>query len=264
MAYINERSGIHLTDPCPWRSNMKLHPYTLPVLGIALSLFFITSCAGNGSTTLPRKTIQLLDEHGWNFAGMKASDLEALESTRIHDRYYLLEEAPEDVWASYLGSDPARQWTGPIARFAALYDPDADILFTPGQLPIPGLEVGQILFLDLTIEFIVHFPTAFMITRIDEDSRIFVFKYLEGNPAQGMQEVSLYRLSDDAGAKTLIRHRSWFENNTGIRDRLYPSYHEQAIDEFHANVAKANGMNIKVTNAKKLQKKGLVPGGLPL
>ena len=240
--------------------NTKRLAFTCSVL--ILSALLLSSCSG--SEDIPKNTRLLLDTLGWDFHRIHPSELENVELATIHDRYYLANESAGKLWRDYLDSDPASQWTGPMANFAGLYDSESDQFYTCTDHDIPGFAVGQVMFLDLVVEHIKHFPTAFVITEIDENRKAFVFKYIEGNPAEGMQQVQFIPLSGENGSRTLIRHRSWFINNSGIRNRLYPAYHEHAIDEFHSHVARAADFRIRVISEKKLTKKGLIPLDPPL
>lgn len=234
------------------------------LLFFALALIFATTACSSQKDELPKKTQALLDDYGWRFEDLKASNFEEMEDATVHDRYYLVTEEADVVWEMYLESDPSLQWTGPIANFAGVYSPQNDEFYTASDSDVPGFAEGQIMFLDLVIEHMKHIPTAFMITEIDNDDFIFEFNYLESNPAKGKQQVSFYSIDSDTKFLTLIRHRSWFQNDSGLRDKLYPSYHEHAIDEFHTNIAHEYNYKLRVKSERRITKKGLVPEDLPL
>ncbi len=226
------------------------------LLMLFLSLL-ILSCASTEG--LHKNTTELLEEMDWRFDTISISEMKASADIQVHDRYYLVDEATEALWSRYVDVDPSSLWKGPMLNFEGVYNPLDETFYTKTDADVPVLSEGQIVFLDLVIEHMLHHPTSFMITDIDNVQHQLVFNYTDINTASGKQQISLIEMEFEDGNKTLIRHRAWYRNESGLRNRLYPVYHEQALDEFHQRVAKTNGYSLKIYSAKNAQKKGLIP-----
>ena len=193
----------------------------------------------------------------------RESDVSDLTDFQFHERWYLLDGNLEEVWSLYTEISPAAQWNGPIAHFGLLYDPNTSAILTPANRDFPPIEVGNILFLDLLIEEILHVTTSFQISRLDNQTKTIEFTYLEQNTSHGCQELKFYPA--EGGTRTLIRHRSHFKSESPLRDALfYRPYHNQTVDEFHWTVAKQSGMNLDVMRLREVKKKGLLPSEQPL
>ena len=220
----------------------------------------MSSCASEPDA-VPRTIREFLDSYDWRMDVFRKSDVSDLSDFRRHERWYVIGGATESVWKRYANLRAGEQWTGPIARFGALYDPNTSEILTR-ESGDTTVEEGQIVFLDLLIEAFLHIPTAFQISRIDEESRTIEFTYLEQNTSHGCQELRFFPL--EGGESTLIRHRSWFKSGSPVRDALfYPSYHTQTVDEFHWSMAKRSGTDIDAMRTRQVRRKGLLPEEQP-
>ena len=218
-------------------------------LYMPLCLLLLASCASDKETR--SHSIEEMDK-------MVPCDTSEIENFHQHILYYLVEEDIENVWAAYTGKSLDKFWNGPIARFSSMYDPKNNVIFHAGDSDIPEASTGQIFSLNLLIEDYIHIPVYFQIQRVDSEQKVIEFVYMEQNKSHGKQLISFFPETIEGENFTLIRHQSWYQSDSAVRDSLfYSDYHTQAVDEFHLSVAGSKEYSIKPVTEKYLIRRGL-------
>ncbi len=189
---------------------------------------------------------------------MLPCDTGNLSDFNRHIRYYEIEKDMSFIWSMYTEVSLKRFWHGPIANFDTMYDPLVKTLYTTGDSDIPGVNKGQIIFINLFLEDYIHIPVAFQIETLDTENKIIEFVYMEENTSHGKQIIYFHTHTVGGIPYTLIRHESWFRSNSSLRDALYYGYyHTQTVDEFHQSVAVEGTYSIKPVTERYIKRKGL-------
>ncbi|MEO1514363.1 MAG: hypothetical protein AAFV95_05100 [Bacteroidota bacterium] len=151
----------------------------------------------------------------------------------FHTKTYRIQANIDSLWTAYLTADPAAAWKSKIISFGLLYAPQENqIYYADDQIDL--LEESQMVFLNLRIWGMVNIAVAHRIDKIDPLQKRIRFCYLDCGKTRGSQEMSLHQITPQI---TEVRHHSYFKGDSKFRDkRLYPNFHEKAIDQFHANV----------------------------
>jgi hypothetical protein len=145
-----------------------------------------------------------------------------------------LRQSPATAWHAILTTPPSQIWQGRTVSCGFIYSPGSQRVIFPGD-NYPGLEPGQIFFIELRILFgLVKFPVGLVVTKVDQGQRTITFSYVSSGPSKGAQTI---RLVDDGKGGTEIQHSALHQTGNVIRDRaLYPIYHRQAIGEVYRNL----------------------------
>ncbi|RKX78313.1 MAG: hypothetical protein DRP49_00965 [Spirochaetes bacterium] len=218
-------------------------------LYMPLCLLLLASCASDKETR--SHSIEEIDK-------MVPCDTSEIENFHQYILYYMVEEDIENVWAAYTGESLDKFWNGPIARFSTMYNPKNNVIFHAGDSDIPEASAGQKLSLNLLIEGYIRIPVYFQIQRVDSELKVIEFVYMEQNKSHGKQLISFFPETIEGENFTLIRHQSWYQSDSAVRDSLfYSDYHTQAVDEFHLSVAGSKEYSIKPVTEKYLIRRGL-------
>ncbi len=230
----------------------------MSILAVLLIMINISSYADDEQTDkirLPETVQEFLKKNKKLFKDFKLSDLTNLKRYKSHIRYYEVPASIEEVWRAYLNVDQSKAWSGKIASFGLIHSTAEDRTFYIGE-ELPKVAVGQIFMLNLKFLGFYNIPVAFQITGIsadEDDDRELEFTYLKANVSNGNQTISFGTMADDEGNEsTLIKHTSYFASGKDFRDKIYPTFHEQAIDEFHTNVLATIGHELQVLKPRKL------------
>jgi hypothetical protein len=222
---------------------------------IPLILTVLVSCSSHPEK-MPNSVQDMLDKYEWKMETFAPCDLSDLSDFMNHDRYYLMEEHPADVWEKYSNLDPNEIWQGYMTRFGAMYVPEENCIYTPGD-ELPVLAEGQVVFLDLLVEDFLHIPVVFQIASIDRERMSITFTYAEENKSHGYQEIEIIPFDSEAGTSTVLRHSTRYRSDSEFRDIVfYREYHSRMVDEFHADVAAAGNYAVKVISVKRLERIG--------
>ncbi len=149
-------------------------------------------------------------------------------------QHFHLRQDPATAWHAFLTAPPTQIWQGQSVSCGFIYSPVSQRVIFPGD-SYPGLEPGQIFFLELRILFgLVKFPVCLVVTKVDPVQRTITFSYVSSGTSKGAQTI---RLLDDGKGETEILHSTIHQTGNVIRDRiLFPVYHRKAIREVHRNL----------------------------
>lgn len=181
-----------------------------------------------------------------------SSDIDNLENTCIdqsqlkyynyHSKTYYVDAPVEQVWAAYKTVSPAEAWQGNIGSYAFMYSRYTGYI-TYITDEYPGIEVGQVIFLNLRfLRGLFNLAVAQEITDINDEDKILQFCYLENGASAGSQSVQLYSIPD---GRTRVIHQTYYRSDSEFRDEyLYPFLHSLIIKEYHQSIAaKAEAMH---------------------
>jgi len=214
-----------------------------------LCILLLVSCASNRETR--SHSLVKIDE-------MVPCDTSEIENFHKHILYYLIDEEIENVWAEYTSGSLDNSWDGPIAKFSSMYNTASNKMYRAGDSYIPEVTTGQIIALNLLYEGYIRIPVYFQIQRVDSEQKVIEFVYMEQNKSHGKQLISFFPDTIEGENFTLIRHESWFQSDSAVRDSLfYSDYHTQTVDEFHQTATGINDYSIKPVTEKYLIRKGL-------
>jgi len=154
---------------------------------------------------------------------------------------FSLEQTLPEAWKSYLTAHPSLIWQGKVIHCSFIYSTKTKKVIFPND-PYPGLEVGQLFFIEMRIFFgLVKFPVCFAVTSIDHNIRAITFSYVSSGPSKGSQTI---RLNENKSGGTDIFHSSLHQTENVLRDKtLYPIYHKKAIKEVHQNIKNLINLN---------------------
>lgn len=149
-----------------------------------------------------------------------------------HIKEYKYDFPIEQVWDAYRNAGPNEVWAGPRVFFGFIYDKNTDKIHFNTDKYLPKLEVGMVIFNHLSVLRLTKMNVSFEITKIDDVNKILQFSYLNCNTSAGQQTLKF--VAD--GNKTIVKHISYFKNESKLRDKLYPPVHTLLINEHHANM----------------------------
>ncbi|MDY0280436.1 MAG: hypothetical protein RBR35_07730 [Salinivirgaceae bacterium] len=147
-------------------------------------------------------------------------------------------EAPlKNIWQTCLTTNPNDLWDGKILSISFIYNKIIDNLLYKKDLDEYELQCGQIYFINLRLlNGAFNLPTALKVTRIDTTENLIEFSYLKGGKSEGGQ---VLRFTQKSEKQTTLVHTTHYKSGSHWRDkRLYPHFHQKAIDELHRNIAK--------------------------
>ena len=142
----------------------------------------------------------------------------------------------KEIWQGYVSANPTKSWNGRKISFGLLLLKFPCQIFYDHDL-ISGVDIGQVYFLRLKLlHGIYSLPVAFEIIKVDEESKIIEFSYIEGNKSIGVQQVKFIDLGHE---QTEIIHTSYYKSDSRFRDKwMYPYFHKLIIRDFHRNMRK--------------------------
>lgn len=164
--------------------------------------------------------------------------LESTSSTdgfKFHEREYMVKDSLNKVWTHYLYTDPGVAWNVGKMNFAMLFSKNENNLIYKNE-DVEKIEIGQIVYLNLNLMKIKNIATAFEIIKVDKDSGVIEFSYVEDNATSGKQQLNFVQT---AKGNTKIIHRSYFKSESVLRDLfLYPYFHTRMTNTYHRNMKK--------------------------
>lgn len=171
-----------------------------------------------------------------NFADFQPS-VNGNTDTSQFDSYthqFRLQQVQTTAWNTYITAHPDKVWNGKVISFGFIYSPDNNQIIYKDDA-WPGLEPGQIFFLELRIFCgLYRFPVCFMITKIDKSQQTIMFSYVASSLSKGSQTI---RLNDNGKGGTAIIHSTIHKTRNVLRDKIfYPIYHKKIISEVHRNI----------------------------
>jgi len=154
----------------------------------------------------------------------------------FNEHVFNIKQSRYEAWNAYLSAHPAKIWQGRIVSCGLIYSPRKKQVIFPEDT-YPGLEVGQIFFVEMRLIFrLAKFPVCFIVTGIDDRKQTISFSYVASGSSKGAQTI---RLISNGKGETRIIHSSIHQTQNALRDKtLYPIYHRKAIGEVHRNIKK--------------------------
>jgi len=156
-----------------------------------------------------------------------------LKEFSYHQKMYVVNAPIDSVWKTYTTIKPSDAWKGPLNTFKQSCSPLVDSVYLSSDSVLPPIQEEMVYELNLRIAGLMDVGVAFQITEVDHTTKTIEFTYGEDNASHGRQRIVF--TSD--GDQTFIIHYSNFKSSSKFRDRfLYPKFHEDCMDEFHANL----------------------------
>ena len=156
------------------------------------------------------------------------------DSTHCHHVYTTYIDAPIDsVWKAYTTINPAKFWAGKFSSFGFGYARKTGKVLYQNE-GFGHLEEGLIQFLSLRFfGGFLKLNIAHELIGIDEGTKRLQFCYMQYGKSQGTQIITLEADKN----RTKIIHNTYYKSKSKFRDkRLYPYFHEKAVEELHANI----------------------------
>lgn len=173
-----------------------------------------------------------------DFSGLQSVCFDpAYETTcQKHLRSYSIRQNIDAVWNIYKSIHPREAWCGEMVSFGLQYS-RKDTTINYVNDPYPGLEVGQIIIMNLQFLWgLFHIAVAHEVAAIDEKERMIKLCYMDGGASEGSQWITLHETSEGF---TEVSHLTLYKSNSNFRDtKLYPWLHNRVITEFHLNIKK--------------------------
>ncbi|MBR9922296.1 MAG: hypothetical protein GYB31_15780 [Bacteroidetes bacterium] len=191
---------------------------------------------------IPKKKVcrlieNLQEKDGFQFfSDLTSSCCDSPEEYSYHFAEYYVDADIESVWNAYNTVAPDDAWNGKLVGFGMLYSSHDGMISYSGD-PFSGLEVGQLVFINLKIVGgMINVPVVLEITNIDKSEMRMEFCYADCSTSEGTQSVQLFETED---GRTRIEHVSYFRSESKFRDKnFYPHFHTKVLDEFHGNIAR--------------------------
>jgi hypothetical protein len=152
-----------------------------------------------------------------------------------HFKIFLLKENIEDVWNTYKNIHPTEAWNGKMVSFGMGYSRREDkVSYLEDHYT--GMEVGQIIFLNLNILGLTSLAVAHEVKEVNEAEKFFKLSYMDHGKSEGSQWIRFVPTSE---GHTEVHHETLYKSDSSFRDkRIYPMFHTKAISEFHNSVKK--------------------------
>lgn len=176
-----------------------------------------------------------IDNDNTTFSDVKPT-LESTSSTegfKFHEREYVVKDSLNKVWEHYVFTNPGVAWNVGKMNFAMLFSKNENHLIYKNE-DVEKIETGQIVYLNLNLLKIKNLATAFEIIKVDKESGVIEFSYVEDNATKGKQQLNFIQT---AKGNTKIIHRSFFKSESVLRDHfLYPYFHTRMTNTYHRNM----------------------------
>ena len=176
-----------------------------------------------------------IENDNTSFSDVKPT-LEPTSSTdgfKFHEREYVVKDSLNKVWKHYVYTDPGVAWNDGKMNFAMLFSKNENHLIYKNE-DVEKIETGQIVYLNLNLLKIKNLATAFEIIKVDNESCVIEFSYVEDNATKGKQQLNFVQT---AKGNTKIIHRSYFKSESVLRDHfLYPYFHTRMTNTYHRNM----------------------------
>ena len=152
----------------------------------------------------------------------------------IHVKEYQMNASKDELFDALTKQHPKNIWNGD-SNFQLSYSPSDNKQLSKDD-EHTGIVLGEVILLDLNIKIgklsAASMPVAFKIVEIDREAGVLAFSYAKRNKSKGIQHL---RVEEKDGFINIV-HTSRFLSNGGFRDKLYPKFHEQLVDEFYAQL----------------------------
>lgn len=157
-----------------------------------------------------------------------------------HTRTYTFNRNIDEMWEVYKTIHP-NESNGKMISFALGYCKNSkQVIYQEDHYP--GVEVGQVMILNLNIFNLSSIVVAHEVKEVNEEAKCIRLSYMKQGKARGSQWFRLTRLSD---TETEVKHETYYKSNSFIRDKFfYPLVHGMIISEFHHSIYKKAGRAI--------------------
>jgi hypothetical protein len=189
---------------------------------------------------LQPKVKQLLVRNGLQsltaLSKMKSLPYDSTLNKKFNRHYidFVIQEDRNSVWETYKTISPQQTWSGNMVSFGMMYSRNRNLVTYPGDA-YPGLEAGQLLFLNLNLfAGLINLAVGHEVVDVDDANTCVTICYLEHGASVGTQK---FWLEEVSGNSTKVIHETWYTSGSWLRDKvLYPGFHAKAITEFHTHV----------------------------
>ena len=152
-----------------------------------------------------------------------------------HQKKFVFEVPLQKLWDQYLITPPDQAWKGRLVDFGLCYGSQNNEVYLPYQ-QYPGLEVGQLHFLELNFLGLAEIAVGHQVTAINSDKNFIKLCYLQGGQSQGSQWIFLRDIGNN---RTEVSHFTRYKSDSKFRDnKMYPLLHSWVISLFHRNIAR--------------------------
>lgn len=179
------------------------------------------------------------DQNRLNYLSeLKASCSDVIDFSDFfhYTRTYRVKDSIDNVWQTYIASNPTQAWKTRKSSCGMLYNRKDDKVIYPSDSCL-GADTGQILFMNLKLlKGLYKLATSFEITKIADESGVIEISYTESGVNEGKQIIHMF--STDKGYTEIV-HTSMIRSHSRFRDRyLYPYFHNRLINAFHRKMRK--------------------------
>lgn len=155
------------------------------------------------------------------------------EGYRFNERIYVLKDSVNRIWEHYINTNPIEAWNAGKMNLGLLYSKkEKTIIYADEEAN--GIEMGQLVYLNLNVLRLKKIATAFEIINVDKEQKIIEFSYVEDNITLGKQQLHFF---ETGKGYTKIVHCSYFKSQSVLRDHfLYPYFHTRLTNTYHRNM----------------------------
>lgn len=149
---------------------------------------------------------------------------------------HTIKEKIHKVWNKLKCLRPKDEYNSKMLSFGFLYSNRLNKIFYSND-DFKGIEEGSIIFLNLKLlGGVKNLGVALEVTKVDSVNKIIQLCYLDNGMSEGTQEV---KLIEDKEGNTEISQETRYRNHSKFREkRLYPIFHQKAVNELHDNIRK--------------------------
>ena len=192
---------------------------------------------------IPQKKVRSLVKQQFDKGVVFFNDLRvSCYSEQDSNRYsfqktsHVIKEKIHKVWSKLKCLKPRDEYSGKMVSFGFLYSKSLNKVFYNDD-DFKEIEEGQILFLNLKLlGGVKNLGVALEVTKVDDINNTIQFCYVDNGMTEGTQQVKLVENKD---GNTIISQESRYRNHSKFREkRLYPFFHQKAVNELQANLRK--------------------------
>ncbi len=156
---------------------------------------------------------------------------------KVNEKIFYLRSRLASVWNGYREANPAEAFNSRSFRLEMMIMKKSNDVFYKNTVSLPVIDTGQLYFFDIRLmKGLVNVPMAFEVINIDDAKKVLEVSYIEGNKAQGKQQVQFF---DNGDGRTMVVHKSFFKSHSWLRDTfLYPYFHRRLVRDYHRTMEK--------------------------
>lgn len=156
---------------------------------------------------------------------------------KVNEKIFYLRSRLASVWNGYREANPAEAFNSRSFRLEMMIMKKSNDVYYKNAMSLPVIDTGQLYFFDIRLmKGLVNVPMAFEVINIDDAKKVLEVSYIEGNKAQGKQQVQFF---DNGDGRTMVVHKSFFKSHSWLRDTfLYPYFHRRLVRDYHRTMEK--------------------------